>query len=369
MSLDRYSHYLSVFRLACGQGGSGRRFAVADAANEVGEVGGEIRSTLEGLFRAGIGPSDFVFLFDTLQKLNEGSVTEVLEKLGATGCKLFAVVPLRYSERLLENGTNENKLVEPCDWWADRLRRYFPASEAIKTPDENDAAFASWPVPPQARAAIETLLPRNKIVMEFNRLRNRTIIFRRTLMRDLYTKADMLDDLKGKSVSVVGNARSLGLTQSGAQIDANDIVVRFNLAPVISRVSHGHRTDWLATSVPLDPQFVENLGAQRVLWMSRYRRKMTSQMLRLERLYIHPKIDVARLVSRAQVERPSTGLMFIDLLAQSTCRLVELYGFDFYKSRSFSGHQTADTAPHAFDREEAFVNNLITRDSRFKICR
>ena len=305
-----------------------------------------------------------------MQKLDESRVAEILERLGATGCKLFVVVPLRYSERVLENGTNENKLVEPYGWWADRLRQYFPASEAIKTPDENDAAFASWPVPPQARAAIETLLPRNKIAMEFNRLRNRTIIFRRTLTRDLYTKADMLDALKGKSVSVVGNARSLGLTQSGPRIDANDIVVRFNLAPVISRASHGYRTDWLATSVPLDPQFVENLGAQRrALDVTLSTKNDLSRCLGSERLYIHPKVDVARLVGRAQVERPSTGLMFIDLLAQSTCKLVELYGFDFYRSQSFSGHQTADTAPHAFDREEAFVNDLITKDARFKICR
>lgn len=368
MTLDRYSHYLTVFRLACGQGGSGRRFAVTDAS-EIEGASGEIRSTLEGLSSAGLGPTDFVFLFDILQKLDESRVAETLERLGATGCKLFVVVPLRYSERLLDDGTNENKVVEPCDWWADRLRRYFPVSEAIETPDENDAAFANWPVPPQARTAIEILLPRNKIAREFNRLRNRAIIFRRTLTRDLYTKADMLDALDGKSVSVVGNARSLGLTQSGPRIDANDIVVRFNLAPIISRASHGCRADWLATSVPLDPEFVENLGVQRLLWMSRYWRKMTTEMLRMECLYIHPKDDVARLAGCAQVERPSTGLMFIDLLTQSPCKSVELYGFDFYRSQSFSGHQTADTAPHAFDREEAFVNDLITKDARFKICR
>jgi hypothetical protein len=96
---------------------------------------------------------------------------------------------------------------------------------------------------------------------------------------------------------------------------------------------------------------------------------MTPEMLRMESLYIHPKDDVARLAGRAQVERPSTGLMFIDLLTQSPCKSVELYGFDFYRSQSFSGHQTADTAPHAFDREEAFVNDLIAKDARFKICR
>jgi hypothetical protein len=107
MTLDRYSHYLTAFRLACGEDGFGRRFAVRGADKEVRDAGGEIHSALQELPVAELRPADFVFLFDTLQKLDESGLKALLERLSATGCKLFVVVPLRYSERLLEDGVNE----------------------------------------------------------------------------------------------------------------------------------------------------------------------------------------------------------------------------------------------------------------------
>ncbi len=154
----------------------------------------------------------------------------------------------------------------------------------------------------------------------------------------------------------------------GSAIDANDIVLRFNRAPIISREANGSRTDWLATSVPLERDTIDAIGPRRILWMSRRRSKMNMIIATAGHLYVHPKEDVLRLAASASVERPSTGLMVIDLLARSRCRSVELYGFDFYKSQSLSGHQSIDTAPHAYDREEAFVTGLVARDSRFTIC-
>ena len=60
---------------------------------------------------------------------------------------------------------------------------------------------------------------------------------------------DLLAALRGKTVALVGNARALANTQMGEEIDAHDIVIRCNRAPIITSRSHGTRTDWIATSI------------------------------------------------------------------------------------------------------------------------
>lgn len=56
---------------------------------------------------------------------------------------------------------------------------------------------------------------------------------------------DLLAALRGKTVALVGNARALANTQMGEEIDAHDIVIRINLAPMPYAETHGTRTDWL----------------------------------------------------------------------------------------------------------------------------
>nr|WP_246723649.1 glycosyltransferase family 29 protein [Rhizobium sp. ARZ01] len=174
-------------------------------------------------------------------------------------------------------------------------------------------------------------------------------------------------ELEGKTVALVGNARSLGSSSHGSLIDSHDIVVRFNRVPIVSRRSHGFRTDWIATGIPLDQSRLDNLGASRVLWMSPYRRKMTADTILLRELYVHPVKEIHVLAENARVERPTTGLTAIELFRRSTCRAVDLYGFDFYATQSSSSHQTIENAPHTFDREEAHVRQILSKDKRFSL--
>ncbi|HLP66656.1 MAG TPA: hypothetical protein VK181_03960, partial [Rhizobium sp.] len=67
--------------------------------------------------------------------------------------------------------------------------------------------------------------------------------------------------------------------------------------------------------------------------------------------------------------RPTTGLMVIELLSRSPCKSVDLYGFDFYRSGSLSGGQTKATSPHDYDTEEDFVLRLMVSDNRFVLHR
>jgi hypothetical protein len=322
-----------------------------------------------GLKDAGIGKEECVFVFDVLPRFDRESLSDILRALASLPCTFFFVIPLTYSNRLLADGSNANKTVEAKEWWAELLGNIFGEIEAVKTHSEYDVAFATRRLSEGDRRAIGRLSLGVVLGRQLDRIGSRAVILARTLARSIESKTTQLGAVEGKSVSVVGNARSLGRSSLGAKIDANDIVVRFNRAPIISREANGYRTDWIATSMPLEPEFIEALNPQRILWMSRRRKKMSMGIATASRLYLHPKEDVLRLAAQTSVERPSTGLMMIDLLARSRCRSVELYGFDFYKSQSLSGHQSIDTTPHAYDREEAYVMDLIATDSRFKICR
>ena len=63
-------------------------------------------------------------------------------------------------------------------------------------------------------------------------------------------QADLLADFAGKTVALVGNARSL--TGAGAAIEGADLVIRINRAPMPSPDSHGIRTDALALAKGLE---------------------------------------------------------------------------------------------------------------------
>ncbi|MFT4151988.1 MAG: glycosyltransferase family 29 protein, partial [Paracoccaceae bacterium] len=80
----------------------------------------------------------------------------------------------------------------------------------------------------------------------------RTLRDEAALQRLSVPEAEVLAQVAGRRVALVGNARSLAEGQRGAQIDAADLVIRINRAPMPSPQSHGTRTDILAlaTSIP-----------------------------------------------------------------------------------------------------------------------
>ncbi len=176
-------------------------------------------------------------------------------------------------------------------------------------------------------------------------------------------QAELLAGLAGKSVALVGNARSLAESHHGAAIDAHDVVVRINRAPMPQAESHGTRTDWLALAVRLGPQDRERIGAGRYLWMSHKRKRLDWKTAISRGFYLHPQADYADLQSRLGAQ-PTTGAMMIDLLLRSELAGLTLYGFDFFASLSLSGSRTAQDVPHDFTSEADFVAGLMAQDSR-----
>lgn len=170
--------------------------------------------------------------------------------------------------------------------------------------------------------------------------------------------------LAGKSVAIVGNARALADTSNGADIDAADLVIRLNGAPMTSPESHGTRTDWLAISVPV-PTLSER-KPRRILWMSPKRKHLSWAVARSPGFYLHDPADWHALAERLG-SRPSTGAMTIDLVAGAPAARITLYGFDFFASKSLSGRREAAQVPHDFAAEARMVRHLLAADTRFTL--
>ncbi len=200
-------------------------------------------------------------------------------------------------------------------------------------------------------------------------MRRAAFLIARTLRRDApiaalsVPQAALLADLAGKHVALVGNARSLAGTGHGPGIDAADLVIRINRAPMPAPGSHGTRTDWLALATALPAADWLALGRPRVLWMSPKRKRLSHALATSPGFYLHPLADYRRLRDTFGAP-PTTGAMMIDLLAGSDLDRLTLYGFDFFASQSLSGRRTADQVPHDFGAEARFVAALIKRDSR-----
>lgn len=176
---------------------------------------------------------------------------------------------------------------------------------------------------------------------------------------------EVLRRLAGR-IALVGNARSLADGAYGAEIDRADLVVRINRAPMPAPASHGTRTDVLALAVRIDAPGLARLDPGLTLWMSHKRKRLPWHVARRPGFALPPVDAFARL--RADLGAPpSTGLLMIDLLACSPATQITLYGFDFFASRSLTGHRTAAEVPHDFPTEQAFVQALIIRDTRFTL--
>lgn len=177
----------------------------------------------------------------------------------------------------------------------------------------------------------------------------------------------LLGQLSGKRVAIVGNALSLGDKTYGADIDAHDLVVRFNGVKLPREVSHGRQTDWVATAIAFPEALAQAHGVRTVLWMTPNRKNLAPWMVKRggAGFYLHSPERHADLGARLGAPRPSTGVMVIDLVMQSAdVKVVSVFGFDFFASTSLSGAHTAASAPHDFAKERVFVQQRAAADPR-----
>lgn len=196
----------------------------------------------------------------------------------------------------------------------------------------------------------------------------RTLRNEAALARLSVPQSELLDGLAGKRVALIGNARALAQSHHGAAIDAADLVIRINRAPMPGPESHGTRTDWLALAVRLGDADRSRIAPDRLLWMSHKRKRLDWTTASSPGFYLHPLPDYQALKSRLGAQ-PTTGAMLIDLLARSKMAELQLFGFDFFASLSLSGKRSADKVPHDFVKEAELVAELHKNDQRIRHIR
>ncbi len=178
----------------------------------------------------------------------------------------------------------------------------------------------------------------------------------------------LLAELDGQRIALVGNARALAQSDHGPAIDAADLVIRLNAAPMPTARSHGNRTDWMAISVPVAPAILAARGPRRIIWMTPRRKRLAYRLVQDPRFALYPARRSAELISTLGA-RATTGALTIDLLASSNCARIDLYGFDFFQSLSLSGQRSANRVPHDFASERAWVEALMQADPRLHLHR
>ncbi|WBU56905.1 glycosyltransferase family 29 protein [Paracoccus sediminicola] len=179
-------------------------------------------------------------------------------------------------------------------------------------------------------------------------------------------QAELLAAAEGRSVALVGNARALAEGRQGAEIDAHDLVVRINLAPMPGSESHGTRTDWLGLATRLSRAERTRIAPKRILWMSHKRKRLDWRSAHSPGFYLHPLADYKAL-KETLAAPPTTGAMLIELLLRSGLARLDLYGFDFFASQSLSGRRSAEQVPHDFGSEAEWVETLIREDGRLRL--
>ncbi|MBU2865363.1 glycosyltransferase family 29 protein [Pacificibacter marinus] len=179
---------------------------------------------------------------------------------------------------------------------------------------------------------------------------------------------EFFHDLMHQTVAIVGNSRGLREREFGGAIDAHDIVIRLNDAPITSAVSHGNRTDWMAVAKRVSLTKLRSRSPKLLIWMPTKRKRLSWHMIAFSRFYLNNQ-DRNQTLKSILGAPPSVGCMVIDLVGKSGASKVSLYGFDFFKSQSLSGNRTAAQVPHDFDAERDFIEALLETDRRFHLNR
>lgn len=138
-------------------------------------------------------------------------------------------------------------------------------------------------------------------------------------------------DLIGKTVAIVGNSSNILKKTQGKDIDAHDVVIRFNKGFPNEKV--GYKTDILFLACTLTAEELKKYNAKYTV--------RRSKLCQNECNFKVSKIDRARLKQNGA--QPSTGYLAVDFALGCNCKKIDLYGFDFFQNTTYYnpvGYQT-----------------------------
>ena len=173
-----------------------------------------------------------------------------------------------------------------------------------------------------------------------------------------------------KSIAIIGNAQSLFEQELGNEIDSHDIVIRMNSGMIKEAKSQGNKTTIWARSFPLKEKEVnEEFNPKYVFWITpKLSVKPIYSISLHKKMFILPFSSWEELYKKLNQPRPTTGLSIIYfILEYCNAKKVNLYGFDFFETKSFYLEKIRMDTPHDFLKEKKFVSSLMKKYNHLQL--
>ena len=175
--------------------------------------------------------------------------------------------------------------------------------------------------------------------------------------------------LKGRTVALIGNARSLLAHDYGSEIDAHDLVVRLNRGFVVSPKAQGTRTDIVSLTPTLTEDEIEQQfdPTYMVLLTPKLRHLVIVRGPNLKKVLFYP--HRYWIADRQKIgRRPSSGYMMLSYMLRLDCAAsITLYGFDFGATETYYNPPNYET-PHDFAAEGRIIQGWES-EGRIRIVR
>jgi hypothetical protein len=193
---------------------------------------------------------------------------------------------------------------------------------------------------------------------------------------------DIRDYFKNKTVAVVGNAESLFGTQYGSEINDHDVVIRINTPAIFyddlsPRYSHGTRLDvWVMwDSLKFRTNKVKNSRLDSFLYSNRYQLLDLNMSDRTDGFKWNDEyVDIDKNRILKETGNPSSGLILLSILNELDTSAINVYGFDFKKTPTFSdqNHCVDENRFDSFYRhnykfEEQYAKQKFFSQNRFTL--
>lgn len=157
--------------------------------------------------------------------------------------------------------------------------------------------------------------------------------------------------IDGKSVAIVGNAKSLFGKKQGEEIDNHDFIIRFNKGFLYKPVDQGHKTNLLILACLITPEEIEGFNPQFVINRSSSWKNKGLTLANTERMIMKELIG----------KQPSSGYIAIDICLHFNAKHIDLYGFDFGATPTFYNAPNYKV-PHDYDKEKELLQQYIKKE-------
>lgn len=169
----------------------------------------------------------------------------------------------------------------------------------------------------------------------------------------------------GQNIAIVGNSQALTEENLGDEIDSHDVVIRINRG--VTTTKNGFNCDIYCVGASdgyVKPEDFKVDIPQVSFWMSpKYREKAPSHFFFFpnemwEELKVHALPQGS--------DRPTTGLMTAFMISKTEAAKINLYGFDFWETKTFYLERKGARPVHNPAKEKEFIEEMQRKDNR--IC-